>query len=824
MDNKRGVSHASRLMWTVIDVEGRRGTNVDPSVPCQKDIDCSLFSKDEKNSTCLRGFCACENEQGQMKNCSRLQLASSQQEKPAVSPIYHTCKHEIDCKLNNSFCNTSRSQCECVKGYVSSADQQQCLRVAKSLNSSCTEDKQCLIFQENTTCQGQRCVCVDGYHAVEDVCWKTIVFGDTCSKSEECYHIKGAFCTDKKVCGCKEKAAIDKTGKNCVPYVDDIDEHCTENGTCSMIPDSICLENRCQCPKEKHFVKEIGQCIVSRAIGEPCQHDYDCYQSENYTDLERKGFVCVGSLCDCAVDYFINGDKCISAGVLTSFDFSSLVAIVLSIIGSIRDHREKEETRMRRSEGGTRKKRWCSPVPIRAPGLAAALPVVFLCFFARTSVVLAHGQHQHLLQRQNVLFAVRFGCAIVKEVELSKQQEGEDGADGPFGKGRRRGGGIRNVSRMVIGLSRILVLVPVTVCATISLPLEDYPRCNDRRSPPQTLAACRYDSDCMENAYCWNQEACYCKDGYVVYRNRSDFHCLKVADNIEDPCVANVQCHLTFTLHSECRNHVCQCSSTAHFVNGRCYESIGLGRMCQTNNNCYVKDSYCVGGYCVCDHSQHSNPERTQCVKNAYLGDKCEQDYECVSKSTRCMEVCRCKVDYVLSEDGTRCLKAANSVGEDCQENLQCQEFLRNAVCQNNVCTCIEDYHRRGPVCVRDVGLGQRCASHNECVTRTYKNSNSSELMNVDCSNGTYFNNVYYDAIETSFEIVCLSTTHSLFRFLRSLYLCQGLHNVARIGRLHSIQRKWCQRSASLWNLLADDIRKRVSLDIAKDYGIVKYH
>lgn len=71
------------------------------------------------------------------------------------------------------------------------------------------------------------------------------------------------------------------------------------------------------------------------------------------------------------------------------------------------------------------------------------------------------------------------------------------------------------------------------------------------------------------------------------------------------------------------------------------------------------------------------------------------------------MEVCRCKVDYVLSEDGTRCLKAANSVGEDCQENLQCQEFLRNTVCQNNVCTCIEDYHRRGPVCIRDVGRFQ---------------------------------------------------------------------------------------------------------------------
>lgn len=306
------------------------GLNIDPSVPCHKDTDCSLFSKDQKNSTCQQGFCACENEQGQIKNCSRLQLAT-QQEKPAVSAIYHTCKHEIDCKLNNSFCNTSRSQCECIKGYVSSTDQQQCLQVAKSLNFSCTEDKQCLMFQANTTCLRQQCVCIDGYHAVNNVCWKTVVFGDLCSKSEECYHIRGAFCTDKKTCGCNEKAAIDKSGKNCIPYADTINEHCTENGMCSAIPSSICLENKCQCPKNKHFVKELGQCIVSRGIGEPCQHDYDCYQDENYTNLERNGFVCIGSLCDCAIDYFIDGDKCINAGVLTSFD-SSLIAIVLSTI------------------------------------------------------------------------------------------------------------------------------------------------------------------------------------------------------------------------------------------------------------------------------------------------------------------------------------------------------------------------------------------------------------------------------------------------------------------------------------------------------------
>ncbi|KAK2581568.1 hypothetical protein KPH14_002078 [Odynerus spinipes] len=303
--------------------------------------------------------------------------------------------------------------------------------------------------------------------------------------------------------------------------------------------------------------------------------------------------------------------------------------------------------------GAWKKKR---PTTIRAPSrpaVAAALTLLtLLCFLARTSVVLAHGQHQHLLQRQ-------------------------------------------------------------------------------------TLAQCRYDSDCMENAYCWSQKACYCKEDYVVYRNRSNVFCLKVANNIEDSCVADVQCHVTFTPHSECRNNICQCSSAAHFVNGRCYESIGLGRICQTNHNCYVKDSYCVGGYCVCDHDQHSNPERTKCIKNAYLGDTCNNDYECVSENTRCMEICRCKVDYVLSEDGTRCLKAANAVGEACQENSQCREFLQNAFCENGVCTCVPEFHRRGPVCAKDVELGQICVSHNECVTQTYRDSNSIEPMNVQCLEGT---------------------------------------------------------------------------------------
>lgn len=44
---------------------------------------------------------------------------------------------------------------------------------------------------------------------------------------------------------------------------------------------------------------------------------------------------------------------------------------------------------------------------------------------------------------------------------------------------------------------------------------------------PETLAKCQYDADCMKNAYCWNQEACLCKENYIVYKNRTHVECLK---------------------------------------------------------------------------------------------------------------------------------------------------------------------------------------------------------------------------------------------------------------------------------------------------------
>ncbi|XP_068984751.1 uncharacterized protein DDB_G0272530-like isoform X1 [Bombus flavifrons] len=289
----------------------------------------------------------------------------------------------------------------------------------------------------------------------------------------------------------------------------------------------------------------------------------------------------------------------------------------------------------------------------------------------------------------------------------------------------------------VVGISRLLVLVPVTVCATISYVNQQLPRCSDRTPPPQTLAKCRYDEDCMKNAYCWNQEACLCKDGFIAYKNRTHLECLKVANAIGDPCEVDVQCQVTFAPYSECRQRICQCSDGSHYVEGRCYKSVGLGLPCQSHRNCYIKDSFCVTGFCACTLNYHANPRNDVCIPNIELGEKCSKDYDCIAENSRCLDFCTCKVDHVLSSDGKRCLKVSESIGEPCQENSQCQLFQRESECgPNGRCRCIEYFHQRGSICLEDTLLNNRCQSHRECITETYRDSNSTEVMNVDCIDG----------------------------------------------------------------------------------------
>lgn len=69
---------------------------------------------------------------------------------------------------------------------------------------------------------------------------------------------------------------------------------------------------------------------------------------------------------------------------------------------------------------------------------------------------------------------------------------------------------------------------------------------------------------------------------------------------------------------------------------------------------------YCSSGRCACPLGERPSQNKTHCISVKKIGEKCILDEECVHQNTRCSDVCRCKADYVLSRNGTRCIKGAD--------------------------------------------------------------------------------------------------------------------------------------------------------------------
>lgn len=45
---------------------------------------------------------------------------------------------------------------------------------AEGLDFPCIENRQCLTFLPNTTCQNNQCSCISGYHYVQNACYEMI--------------------------------------------------------------------------------------------------------------------------------------------------------------------------------------------------------------------------------------------------------------------------------------------------------------------------------------------------------------------------------------------------------------------------------------------------------------------------------------------------------------------------------------------------------------------------------------------------------------------------------------------------------------------------
>ncbi|CAG9575468.1 unnamed protein product [Danaus chrysippus] len=240
---------------------------------------------------------------------------------------------------------------------------------------------------------------------------------------------------------------------------------------------------------------------------------------------------------------------------------------------------------------------------------------------------------------------------------------------------------------------------------------------------------CSVDLDCPDNAFCRQSSYCVCKNSFVYAAvNSTHKGCLKEARNGEE-CIQHIQCHSTMGVHSECSNGSCSCAENAHLETDRCYETAVIGERCVVDQNCYLgepgpeREAFCVRGYCTCQLQYSPRDNGTRCVRDAALGEACEDELQCAGPGLQCRGTCRCRPGWVAHTDINACVESATALNEECQYDVQCESLSGSevpaALCLGGACSCSYDARAVGnpPKCWRRKRPGQECDVDEECVS-----------------------------------------------------------------------------------------------------------
>ncbi|KAK0162401.1 hypothetical protein PV327_006181 [Microctonus hyperodae] len=320
------------------------------SIPCANDEDCRKTPYVSSTAQCSNGLCIC-NEGGVLKNCT-VPTAMLTSTKISV-PIGRECKHPIDCKVENSYCNTTMSQCLCKRDFVSNIKGNKCLRAVNSIGGTCEDNKQCLAHLSNTECSNYQCVCTAGFHYDNKMCFKNSGIGETCQNTKECSHIKHAECNQKNICVCSFDSVVSVDNKHCLPLARELSQQCTESAQCTatLSVNAECINNHCQCTSSAHFVVRNNTCVISKSVDEACDVDDDCYQGE--LPDSNTVMTCNNKICTCVDGYMKNEKKCVASSASETISKISvgLLLICLLIFSGSKTRIKNTESKKRRSRG-----------------------------------------------------------------------------------------------------------------------------------------------------------------------------------------------------------------------------------------------------------------------------------------------------------------------------------------------------------------------------------------------------------------------------------------------------------------------------------------
>lgn len=78
------------------------------------------------------------------------------------------------------------------------------------------------------------------------------------------------------------------------------------------------------------------------------------------------------------------------------------------------------------------------------------------------------------------------------------------------------------------------------------------------------------------------------------------------------------------------------------------------------------------------------------------MGKSCNRSQECAHvNGAICTDrnVCDCAEATVINKDRKKCLRVAEDILEECEEDVQCTKSFPNALCVNRTCQCQSGYH-----------------------------------------------------------------------------------------------------------------------------------
>lgn len=148
---------------------------------------------------------------------------------------------------------------------------------------------------------------------------------------------------------------------------------------------------------------------------------------------------------------------------------------------------------------------------------------------------------------------------------------------------------------------------------------------------------------------------------------------------------------------------------------------------CNVNSDCnHFKgpeyNTTCLDGQCLCNNL---NGERTACKPqnnklNNFIGGTCP----CTKPHSICnhaQSICYCETEYIPSSDRRRCIKKNLVLGEKCEDDSQCLGLDRFAEChlEKKKCVCQKNFIDHSGICVSTVGLKNRCLDDLQCLNNT---------------------------------------------------------------------------------------------------------